>query len=235
MKTLRKLGSIALIMVFCMLVQVGCKNNQVDTPMVQSTVNVSNQDSTNTSTDKVEDSEDSEGNAPVSEVIKEGTIEKNGNVILKELAFVYNDKNIAINDIVDDEQLERTLGKADEIKSHTYAIDDGLNMDPLIGFTEKQYKFPGLEIKTIKAPNDEKFYIFQMIITDSKYATIRNIKVGDSVEKLKTAYPEGNLDGNGATNEEDDFRYLPVNYVDGMLAHIKNEVIESIMLYKLLD
>jgi hypothetical protein len=59
--------------------------------------------------------------------------------------------------------------------------------------------------------------------------------VGDSVETLKSVYPEGNLSGNGAPNEEDDYRYLPVNYVDGMIFHIKDEKIESIQIYKLLD
>ena len=94
-------------------------------------------------------------------------------------------------------------GDAEESKSHTYSNDDGLNMDTLIGITEKQYKFPVLEIKTIDATEDKQFFIFQIIITNSYYATIRNIKVGDSVKKLKEEYPEGNLVGNGAANEEE--------------------------------
>jgi len=218
MKALRKLVTNIVILVFCVTVLGGCSKNQVDSPTAPSTVNKSSAD--NNSDPKV---------------IKEATIQKSGNVIQKELAFVYNDNTISISDIVDDEKLESILGKAEENKSHTYSLDDGLNMDTLIGFTEKQYKFPGLEIKTINATEDKKFYIFTIKITDSKYSTIRNIKVGDSVEKLKEAYPEGNMIGNGAANEEDDFLYLPVNYVDGMKFHIKNEMIESIMLYKLLD
>ncbi|MDF1617847.1 hypothetical protein [Petrocella sp. FN5] len=75
-------------------------------------------------------------------VVEQDTTDKEGNAILKELAFVYNDNTVAINDVVDDEKLEGILGTADKIKSHTYAMDDGLNMDPLIGFTEKQYVFP---------------------------------------------------------------------------------------------
>jgi hypothetical protein len=241
MKALSKIVRSIMILVLCMLVLAGCKRSQDDLPITQPTVQPTaapidpstESEPTDVPTDMSEDNEvddDTDSN-----VIKEGTIPKSGNVILKELAFVYNDKTIGISDIVDDEKLESILGKAEESKSHTYTYDDGLNMDTLIGFTENQYKFPGLEIKTIKTPEEEEFNIFQIKITDSKYSTIRNIKVGDSVEKLKEAYPEGNLLGNGAPNEEDDFQYLPVNYVDGMKFHIVNEKIESILIYKLLD
>lgn len=229
MKALRKLAAIIMILVISVTVLAGCKKNQVNSPTDTSTVSNSTDVSTGTSADNSVDSNSD------STVIKQGTIQKDGNVILKELAFVYNGNTVAISDIVDDEKLESIFGKAKENKSHTYSNDDGLNMDTLIGFTEKQYKFPGLEIKTINGAEDKKFYIFNIKITDSKYSTIRNIKVGDSVKKLKEAYPEGNMIGNGAANEEDDFQYLPVNYVDGMKFHVKNEKIESIMMYKLLD
>jgi hypothetical protein len=169
------------------------------------------------------------------EVIKEGNIEKSGNVILKQLAFVYQENTIALSDIVDDQKIESMLGKADEIKSHTYSYDDGKNMDQLNGMTEKQYYFPGLVIKTIDATEDKKSFIFSIEITDPKYPTIRNIKVGDSFGKLKEAYPEGNLLGDELTDEEDDFRYEPVNYVDVMSFHIKDTKIESILISTLLD
>jgi len=231
MKTLRKLATISIILVFCVTILAGCAGNQGNSSATSSTdsksTDVSTGTSTGTSTDNLAGS--------TSEVIKENTIPKSGNVILKELSFVYNGNTVAISDIVDDEKLESILGKAIEIKSHTYSKDDGKNMDTLIGFTEKQYKFPGIEIKAIKAPTEENFTIFHIKITDSSYSTIRNIKVGDSVKKLKEVYPEGNLIGNGAPEEEDDFQYLPVNYVDGMKFHIKNENIESILMYKLLD
>lgn len=180
-------------------------------------------------------SRDKEKETSGSEAIKEGTIEKEGNVILKELAFVYKDHTFAISDIVNDEQLEGILGKAVDKKSHTYTADDGLNMDPLIGFTEKTYTFSGLEIKTINKAKTEDFHIFNIKITSPDYPTARNIKVGDSLNTLKQAYPEGKLLGDGAPDEEDDYRYEPANYVDVMTFHIKDGKIESILINTLLD
>ncbi|MEK3880736.1 hypothetical protein [Paenibacillus sp. FSL M7-0420] len=170
-----------------------------------------------------------------SEAIKEGTIEKEGNVILKELAFVHKDHTIALSDIVDDAKLESMLGKATAKKSHTYSLDDGKNMDTLIGRTENTYTFPGLEIKTIDSGDGKQFYIFSIKITDPKYTTVRNIKVGDSLDTLKKAYPEGKLTGDGAPEEEDDYRFAPSNYVDYMLFHVKGAKIESISISTLLD
>lgn len=234
MKTLRKFFIIIMILTFCVTVIAGCEANQIDSPKATSTADKSTDISSNNSAEPSVNNSTG-NNSGSGKVIKQGTIQKNGNVILKELAFVYNENTIAISDIVDDEKLEGILGKAVEIKSHTYSSDDGLNMDTLIGFTEKQYKFPGVDIKTINGSEEKKFYIFNIKITDSRYSTIRNIKVGDSVEKLKKAYPEGSMLGNGAAEEEDDFLYQPVNYVDGMKFHIKDKKIQSILMYKLLD
>lgn len=168
-------------------------------------------------------------------VIKEGSVEKEGNVILKQLAFVYQDKTISLSDIVDDQKMESLLGKATEIKSHTYSPDDGKNMDPLNGKTEKQYLYPGLVIKTIDGAENNKSFIFNIEINDPKYPTVRNIKVGDSYELLKETYPEGTLLGGEISNEEDDFRYEPANYVDVMKFHIKDKKVESIQIYTLID
>ncbi|MRN51473.1 hypothetical protein [Paenibacillus monticola] len=234
MKVLRKSAALMLLVILLMTLLAGCQANQGDTSAATSTATT---EATEVATAAPADLTpgNSAGNNSGSEVIKEGTIRKDGNVILKELALVYKDHTVAIADVVDDEKLESMLGNAVEKKSHTYSKDDGLNMDTLLGFTEKQYKFPGLEIKTIDAAEGKKFYIFNIKITDPKYSTVRNIKVGDSVEMLKEAYPEGNLIGNGGPNEEDDYRYSPANYVDVMTFHIKDAKVESILMYTLLD
>ncbi|MEW9122412.1 MAG: hypothetical protein AB2421_06840 [Thermotaleaceae bacterium] len=168
------------------------------------------------------------------EVTNEDTTEKNDDP-LKELGFIYKDNAIVISDTVDDQKIENLLGKADEIKSHTYSEQDGLNMDSLNGMTEKQYQYPGLLIKTIDATADKGFFVFSIEITDPKYPTIRDIKVGDSFEKLIETYPEGRLLGGELSDEEDDFRYEPIDYVNVMNFHIKDKKVESILIFTLLD
>lgn len=234
MKILKKSVATIALLGLCVAIASGCTKNEIKSPEDTSTAGTTTASASTDASAGTTDEQTPENTADASDkVIKEGTIQKDGNVILKELAFVINGKTIGISDIVDDEKLESILGKADESKAHTYSSDDGLNMDTLLGFTEKQYKYSGLDIKTINGAEGRKFYIFNVKITDAKYPTIRNIKVGDSVEALKEAYPEGNMLGGG--EKEDDFQYLPVNYVDGMKFHIKNNKVESILMYKLLD
>ncbi|WJH29256.1 hypothetical protein N6H13_00095 [Paenibacillus sp. CC-CFT742] len=211
----------------------GCQSSDATSPATgQNTANEQSkgEEASNSTAPPSENSEEQSG-----EAIKEGSMEKEGNVVLKELAFVYNEHTIAISDTANEEQMEQMLGKPDNLKSHTYTADDGTNMDTLIGFTEKVYTYPGLEIKTISIPEGKQDSIFHIEITDPKYATVRNIKAGDSLDTLKNAYPEGKLLGDGAPDEEDDFRYEPSNYVDVMSFHIKNAKVESIQIYSLLD
>lgn len=237
MKIFRKIVKVTMLLVFCGMVLGGCGKNEAKSPNTLTDTptdvpdNTASEPQTDTSVETSEDNskDDSE------EVIKEDTVEKNGNVVLKQLAFVFQENTIALSDIVDDEKIESMLGKADEIKSHTYSKDDGFNMDQLNGMTEKQYHYPGLVIKTIDATEDKKSFIFSIEITDPKYPTVRNIKVGESFDKLKEAYPEGNLMGGELSDEEDDFRYEPVNYVDVMSFHIKDKKVASILIYSLLD
>ncbi|WFR61066.1 hypothetical protein P9222_21485 [Paenibacillus amylolyticus] len=211
----------------------GCQSSDATSPANgQNTTNEQSkgEGATNTNTPAAENSEEKG-----TEAIKEGSMEKEGNVVLKELAFVYNEHTIAISDTANEDKMEQMLGKPDNLKSHTYTADDGTNMDTLIGFTEKVYTYPGLEIKTISIPEGKQDSIFHIEITDPKYTTVRNIKAGDSLDTLKNAYPEGKLVGDGAPDEEDDFRYEPSNYVDVMSFHIKDAKVESIQIYSLLD
>lgn len=233
----RRLVKAFIILAFCSTGLNGCMKVQDDLPTVPS-FTPSTESALTVEPSRVSTNAPAENPADYGSslnAIKEDLALKSRNTIQKELAFIYNDDVVGISDIVDDEKLESVLGEAEGIKSHTYSHDDGLNMDTLIGFTEKQYQLPGLEIKTINAAKDDRFAIFQIEITDSSYSTIRNIKVGDSAKKLKEAYPEGNMVGNGEPNEEDVFQYLPENYVEGIKFRIKNGTIQSILLYKLLD
>lgn len=217
MKVFGKIVIMTIILSVCAMAFAGCSKSEIKVPGDNQSIDGSEENTTNGG------------------IIKEGTIEKDGNVILKQLAFVYQGNTIAISDIADDQKMENMLGKADEIKTHTYSQDDGLNMDQLNGKTEKQYLYPGLVIKTIDMAENNQPWIFQIEISDPNYPTVRNIKVGDTFEKLQEAYPEGNLTGGELTDEEDDFRYEPVNYVDVMTFHIKDKKVESIRIYTMVD
>ncbi|MDQ0169256.1 hypothetical protein [Paenibacillus tundrae] len=238
MKLTKKTAGFVMLSILLTMTLAGCQSNGAKTPEA-----AQNSAENNTSNEQAKGEEASNSTAPASEnaeeqsteAIKEGSIEKEGNVVLKELAFVYNEHTIAISDTANEDQMEQMLGKPDNLKSHTYSADDGTNMDTLIGFTEKVYTYPGLEIKTISIPEGKQDSIFHIEITDPKYTTVRNIKAGDSLDTLKNAYPEGKLLGNGAPDEEDDFRYEPSNYVDVMSFHIKDAKVESIQIYSLLD
>lgn len=238
MKLIKKAAGFILLSILLTMALTGCQSNGAKSPEV-----AQNSAEKNTSNEQDKGEGTSNSNAPASEsseekgteAIKEGSMEKEGNVVLKELAFVYNEHTIAISDTANEDQMEQMLGKPENQKSHTYTADDGTNMDTLIGFTEKVYTYPGLEIKTISIPEGKQDSIFHIEITDPKYATVRNIKAGDSLDTLKNAYPEGKLLGDGAPDEEDDFRYEPSNYVDVMSFHIKDAKVESIQIYSLLD
>ncbi|WP_339843587.1 hypothetical protein MKY42_17470 [Paenibacillus sp. FSL W7-1088] len=238
MKLTMKAAGFILLSILLTMALTGCQSGGAKSPEA-----AQNSAGKNTSNEQAKGEGTSNSNAPASEnsegqsaeAIKEGSMEKEGNVVLKELAFVYNEQTIAISDTANEDQMEQMLGKPENLKSHTYTADDGTNMDTLIGFTEKVYTYPGLEIKTISIPEGKQDSIFHIEITDPKYATVRNIKAGDSLDTLKNAYPEGKLLGDGAPNEEDDFRYEPSNYVDVMSFHIKDAKVESIQIYSLLD
>lgn len=233
MKLTKKAAGFIILGALLTVALTGCQSSDATSPATgQNTANEQSkgEGATNSPTPASESSEEKG-----TEAIKEGSMEKEGNVVLKELAFVYNEHTIAISDTANEDQMEQMLGKPDNLKSHTYSADDGTNIDTLIGFTEKVYTYPGLEIKTISIPEGKQDSIFHIEITDPKYTTVRNIKAGDSLDTLKDAYPEGKLLGDGAPNEEDDYRYEPSNYVDVMSFHIKDAKVESIQIYSLLD
>jgi hypothetical protein len=238
MKVFKKYVMMTTLLALSAMALYGCGKNQVKAPE-PTTTSASTESSPNTSEEtKAETStETTKGSSTdhTDKVIKEGSVEKEGNVILKQLAFLHKDKTISLSTVVDDEKMEILLGKADEIKSHTYSPNDGKNMDQLNGRTEKEYHYQGLVIKTIDNAENKKSSIVNIEITDAKYPTVRNIKVGDSYELLKETYPEGNLLGGEISNEEDDYRYEPANYVDVMNFHIKDKKVESILIYSLID
>ncbi len=218
MKIYMKLLILATVLVFATVIMVACSkssdNIEPDAPI-----------------EVPEDNINDGSEKGMEEEIVEGDYDND----YRQLGFIYDGNEISIMDIIDDQEIESMLGKADDIKSHTYSKDDGLNMDQLEGFTEKQYYYPGLVIKTIDATSDKSFFVFSIDITDEKYQTIGNIKIGDSYEKLKEAYPEGYLMSGELIDAEDDFRYEPIDYSSVINFHIKDKKVESIIMFQLLD
>ena len=167
------------------------------------------------------------------QVITEKEPPASANPIYKELAIQYNDNSLQLYDFVDTTKLEKIFGKVEEEKSHTYAADDGLNMDFLIGLTNKEYKFPGLIIEAINTLDaKDKFHVHNIKISDPKYSTSKNIKISDSVSMLKEKYPDATL-----VPGDDGERYLyrPVDHFDTMEFKIKDDKVSSINIYSLLD
>ncbi len=223
-----KLFVMIIILILSVTLLGGCKENPDESTGSTSTAEKSAYTSSGSSTAN-------NNGAGSSTDLEDNTVTEDKGVIQKELAFTYNGKTFAISDTVEDEDLEGLIGEALEKKAHTYSSDDGLNMDPLIGFTERQYKFPGLELKTISTAEGKEFFIFNIKITDPKYSTVRNIKVGDSLNKLQEVYPEGDLVTGEGDAKEDDYRYQPESYDNAIIFHIKDNKVESILIYQLLD
>lgn len=163
------------------------------------------------------------------------SIDGNERLLLQQLAFIYEGNTITLGDVADKDKMSSMFGEALETKVHTFTSDDGRNMDQLLGLTEKEYTYDGLVIKTIEKEGSVEPFIFSIEISDPKYMTLRKIKVGDSYEVLRGAYPEGVLLGGELTDGEDDYRYEPFDYVNVMNFHINNRVVESISINRLLD
>lgn len=226
MKALKKISIVTVFLVLCVGALGGCGKNRIKPP-----------DQT-TAPGKMSVSAEAVTTAVPSTAAETSAMGDSPNTTqeaLKELGVIYKEHTITLLDITDDQKIEAMFGKAENIKAHTYSSSDGLNMDQLIGKTEKQYIYPGLVIKTIDAAEDNKPYIYQIEISSPQYTTVRNIKVGDSFETLKNAYPEGNLLGGELSDEEDDFRFEEEDYTNVMNFHIKNKKVASIQIYSLID
>jgi len=164
-----------------------------------------------------QEEEENEGETPTTE-----------NTKLKDLAIEYEGKRLQISGDANEEILVDLFGAAEEKKTHTYTAED--NMDPHLGKTTNEYQFPGMIIKTINTLEEEnKFYAYQIEVTDPKYTTPRLIKVGDSLDKLKEKYPEA------SSVDEGYYLFSPVDHFDSMGFTIVDNKISMIKIYTLLE
>jgi hypothetical protein len=204
MKIISKKIAVVLIAVMCMIYLAGC---QIDI-------------------------EDTNPKDPINqeEVIKEEETPTKGNDKLKELAIQYEGNRLQISGDANEDILEDLFGVAKEKKTHTYTSED--NMDPHIGKTTNEYRFSGMIIKTINTLEEKnKFYVYQMEVSDSRYTTPRLIKVGDSLDKLKEEYPEASL----VPDSDGYYLYNPVDHFDAMGFTVVDNKISKIKIYTLLE
>lgn len=205
MKIIIKKIAVLLIAVLCIASLAACQRNTVDKEPENPI--------------KQEENEGKENEAPTT-----------GNTKLKELAIQYEGKSLQISGAANEEILKDIFGAAIEKKTHTYTAED--NMDPHLGKTTNEYKFPGINIKTINTLEEkDKFYVYQMEISDPKYTTPSLIKVGDSVDKLKEVYPEVSL----VPDSDGYYLYRPVDHFDTMAFTIVDNKISNIKIYTLLE
>lgn len=163
-------------------------------------------------------------------VVKEDEKPTTGNTKLKELAIQYEGKSLQISGDANEELLQNLFGVEEEKKTHTYTAED--NMDPHIGKTTNEYRFPGMIIRTINTLEaEEKFYVYQIEVSNPKYTTPRLIKVSDSLDKLKKEYPEASL----VPDSDGYYLYNPVDHFDAMGFTIKDNKISKIKIYTLLE
>ncbi len=161
---------------------------------------------------------------------KEDEMPTTGNSILNELAILYEGNRLQISGDANEELLEDLFGEAEAKKAHTYTAGD--NMDPHIGKTTNEYRFPGMILKTINTLEEvNKFYVYQMEVSDPKYTTPRLIKVGDGLDKLKEKYPEASL----VPDSDGYYLYRPVDHFDTMGFTIADNKISKINIYTLLE
>ena len=90
----------------------------------------------------------------------------------------------------------------------------------------REYSYANLYIRALLASYVDDYYIMQIETTSPKYKTKRGISVGDTLEKLKEAYPE-NLTRVPTDTKEiiwcypySDFISITFNITDGVISKI---------------
>lgn len=104
------------------------------------------------------------------------------------------------------------------------------------GFHWIDYTYDDIEVTAMFDGDDIKQYIHAMETNSSNYETTRKIKVGDSLESLKVAYPE-DLNQNVWNTEETEYvYYLPEKYgFNRIFFFLKNDVITRIRIENGID
>ena len=104
------------------------------------------------------------------------------------------------------------------------------------GFHWIDYTYDDIEVTAMFDGDDIKQYIHAIETNSSNYETTRKIKVGDSLESLKAAYPE-DLNPNVWNTEETEYVYYsPEKYgFNRIFFFLKNDVITRIRIENGID
>lgn len=139
---------------------------------------------------------------------------------------------VSIGDRQVDLELESLFGALDSQEVE----EVGPGGDTFAGSYKKKLKFTGVEL-TFFAPEDdeEKYWLINIIVLDSKYQTPRGISIEDTLEELKEAYPEAVRHKDGRTDDRN-FAYQIVDETsyDYLRFEIRDGYIERISLFRLL-
>lgn len=157
----------------------------------------------------------------------------NGDSTKRELEKSYNNFKLGApkveNDLNDEFALTDNDGNKIQLNDSIKTVKEGLissKYNSSDGFHVREYSYANLYIRALLASYVDDYYIMQIETTSPKYKTKRGISVGDTLEKLKEAYPE-NLTRVPTDTKEimwcypySDFISITFNITDGVISKI---------------
>lgn len=125
--------------------------------------------------------------------------------------------------------LQKELGVP--VSDNTRVLDE--NSDTFSGSSVKKIKYDGLQLGLFSPQqNGKTFWVQEIIITKPKYYTADGITVGDSLAKIKKAYPTLQL----FPGNTDNMYYVSAqNYEYSIEFEIENEKAKKIRLYYMMN
>lgn len=121
----------------------------------------------------------------------------NGDGTKSELEKSYNNFKLGApkveNDLNDEFALTDNDGNKIQLNDSIKTVKEGLissKYNSSDGFHVREYSYANLYIRALLASYVDDYYIMQIETTSPKYKTKRGISVGDTLKKLKEAYPE---------------------------------------------
>jgi hypothetical protein len=123
---------------------------------------------------------------------------KTDSVLIKknDYSVIANGVRISLKDWESDVDLNSLLGRPAAVSTKTL----GSGADTHSGSSIKAMIYNGLKLELYIPPSKDSGWIMNMKVSSDKYLTERGAKVGDSVERVKTLYPEGRLFPDGRTD-----------------------------------